>query len=39
MNATLRPVVTVKIQEVNDMLERAQQKVEAIRKAKVQHQE
>ena len=34
MNATLRPVVTVKILEVNDMLERAQQKVEAIRKAK-----
>ena len=34
MNSTLRPVVAVKIPEVNDMLERAQQKVEAIRKAK-----
>ena len=34
MNLTLRPVVVVKIPEVDDMLERAQQKVEAIRKAK-----
>ena len=34
MNATLRPVVAVKIPEVDDMLERAQQKVEAIRKVK-----
>ena len=34
MNSTLRLVVAVKIPEVNDMLERAQQKVEAIRKAK-----
>ena len=34
MNSTLRPVVAVKIPEVDDMLERAQQKVEAIRKAK-----
>ena len=34
MNLTLRPVVAVKIPEVDDMLERAQQKVEAIRKAK-----
>ena len=34
MNATLRPVVTVKIPEVDDMLDRVQQKVEAIRKAK-----
>ena len=34
MNTTLRLVVTLKIPEVDDMLERAQQKVEAIRKAK-----
>ena len=34
MNSTLRPVVAVKIPEVDDMLERAQQKVEAIRKAR-----
>ena len=34
MNATLRLVVTVKIPEVDDMLEQAQEKVEAIRKAK-----
>ena len=34
MNSTLRPVVAVKIPEVDDMLERAQQKVEAIRKVK-----
>ena len=34
MNATLRPVVAVKIPEVDDMLDRAQQKVEAIKKAK-----
>ena len=34
MNVTLRLVVAVKIPEVDDMLERAQQKVEAIRKAK-----
>ena len=34
MNSTLRPIVAVKIPEVNDMLERAQQKVEAIKKAK-----
>ena len=34
INSTLRPVVVVKIPEVNDMLERAQQKVEAIRKVK-----
>ena len=34
MNSTLRPVVAVKIPEVDDMLERAQQKVEAIKKAK-----
>ena len=34
MNSTLRSVVVVKIPEVDDMLERAQQKVEAIRKAK-----
>ena len=34
MNATLRPVVALKSQEVDNMLERAQQKVEAIRKAK-----
>ena len=34
MNSTLRPVVVVKIPEVDDMLERAQQKVEAIKKAK-----
>ena len=34
MNSTLRPVVAVKIPEVDDMLERVQQKVEAIRKAK-----
>ena len=34
MNSTLRPVVAVQIPEVDDMMERAQQKVEAIRKAK-----
>ena len=34
MNATLRPVVAVRIPEVDDMIERAQQKVEAIKKAK-----
>ena len=34
MNVTLRLVVTVKIPEVDDMLERAQQTVEAIRKVK-----
>ena len=34
MNSTLRPVVAVKIPEVDDMLEKVQQKVEAIRKAK-----
>ena len=34
MNSTLRPIVAVKIPEVDDMMERAQQKVEAIRKAK-----
>ena len=30
MNSTLRPVVAVKIPQVDDMMERAQQKVEAI---------
>ena len=34
MNLTLRSVVAVKIPEVDDMLERVQQKVEAIRKVK-----
>ena len=34
MNSTLRPVVAIKIPEVDDLMERAQQKVEAIRKAK-----
>ena len=34
MNSTLRPVVAIKIPEVDDMMERAQQKVEAIRMAK-----
>ena len=34
MNSTLRPVVAIKIPEVDDMMERVQQKVEAIRKAK-----
>ena len=34
MNSTLRPVVAVKIPEVDDMLERVRQKVEAIKKAK-----
>ena len=34
MNATLRPVVAIKIPEVDDMMDRAQQKVEAIKKAK-----
>ena len=34
MNATLRPVVAIKIPEVDDMMDRVQQKVEAIKKAK-----
>ena len=34
MNVTMRPVVAVKIPKVDDMLERAQEKVEAIRKVK-----
>ena len=34
MNLTLRPVVAVKIPEVDDIMERAQQKVEAIQRAK-----
>ena len=34
MNATLRPVVAVRIPEVDDMIERAQEKVEAIKRAK-----
>ena len=34
MNSTLRLVIAIKIPEVDDMMERAQQKVEAIRKAK-----
>ena len=34
MNATLRLVITVKIPEVDDMLERVQQKVDAIKTAK-----
>ena len=34
MNATMRPVVAVKIPEVDDMLEKAQEKVDVIRKAK-----
>ena len=34
MNATLQPVVAVKIPEVDDMLECAQEKVEVIRRAK-----
>ena len=33
MNATLRPVVAVKISEVNDMLECAQEKAEVTRRA------
>ena len=34
MNSTLRPVVAVKIPEVDDMLERVQHNVKAIKKAK-----
>ena len=34
MNVTLHPVVAVKIPKVNDMLEEAQKKVEAIWRAK-----
>ena len=35
MNATLLPVDAVKIPEVDDMLEKAQEKVEAIRQVKL----
>ena len=34
MSATMRPTVAVKIPEVDDMIARAEQKVEAIRQAK-----
>ena len=34
MNATMRPVIAVKISEVDEMIEQAQAKVDAIRKAK-----
>ena len=34
MNVTLRPVVAVRIPKVDDMIERAQEKVEKIKKAK-----
>ena len=34
MNSTMRPVVAVKIPEVDDMMEKAQAKVDAIWKAK-----
>ena len=34
MNATMRPVVAVRIPEVDDMVERAQEKVDAIKRAK-----
>ena len=34
MNVTMRPVVVVRIPEVDDMMDRAQEKVDAIKQAK-----